>query len=357
MQNDSVNYFLFPHLAASEMELRNLFVFLPHCNLLEITQPAPIPEWGRERFHSWPVVRDAEFRATIASCVREYRAFAEIHGGTGGTLGYLTQALDATGETRLEIQEELRGKCPTGMDQERLRLLKAAVFLEIARELDEREYELEASYAHLNALEEEFRGILGITPDEDGPEAEETLSPPLLPDAAGRLFMIARRMESWLQLFATRGVDGIPVFVTNSAQVIEEALEVIRTASERAGKKFTAERISLGSFPRVDQLGQKQFRSLMEAPGMPALLSSYWESLDAFIREAGDAAALKAGSVSLRNQLDKFCRKCEAPGEGQVSLVLMASETLRLGDIMESFGIAGAHAVPGNLPFSFLCVE
>lgn len=359
MQTDSVIYFLFPHLAVSEMELRNFYFSLPHLNLFELTQPAAIPEWGRGKFHGLPAVPDSGFRAAIASCVREYHAFAELHGGAGGTLGYLTQLIDSAGESRLEIQEQLRGKGPKGPDPDRLGLLKAAVFLEIARELDEKERELDASYARLNVLEEEFRDILGITPDEKLPEAEETLSPPLLPDSAGRQFMLARRMECWLQLFATQNISGMPVFVTSDSRVLEEALEIVRAACERTGKNFAAARFPLGSLPRVDRLGRKQFQSLIEAPGNPALLSSCWESLDGFIRlagQSGDPRELTAGSESLRHRLDTLCKNCELPRQDLTTLLLVSSDTLRLGDLLDAFRI-GRQAVSGDLPFSFLCVE
>jgi hypothetical protein len=364
MQTDSPSYFLFPHLTLSENDFRNFHIFLPHLNVFEINRPVSIPEWLRERFHGWPVIREKNFLAQVDSCLKSYHAFAEVHGGNGGTLAFLSQTRDDTSETRLHIQEELRGKCPSHWDDTHRETFQASVFLEIARELDEKELELESSYAQLNALESEFRGILGIAGNEETDEAQATLSPPLISDRAGLLFMLPTRIESWFQLFSVQPVDGTPVFVASHPEVISETLEIIRTGCARTAKKFSSARISLGSFPKLDQLGRKQFQSLIEAPGTPALFAAYWHDLDNFLTEAARAKntdELESKSEPLKHHLDKFCRNCDLTDPDRVNLSLFFPENLSLADVLEFSGIANRQTASNlqasNLSAVFLCID
>ena len=364
MQNDSPSYFLFPHAIPSESDLRNFSIFLSNLHILEILRPTVIPEWLKDRFQNLPVIKDKDFRARIDACVKGYHAFAEVHGGSGGILAFLSQGREDTSETRLRIQEELRGKSPSHLDEAHGKIFQAAVFLEIARELDEKELELEGSYVQLNALEREFRGILGITGDEDADEAEATLSPPLIPDRAGLLFMLPARIESWLRLFSVQPVEGTPVFLASHPDVVSEALEIIRTRCARAAGEFSSARISLGSFPRLNQLGSKQFRSLIEAPGIPALLDAYRRDLDNFILEASGTAnpdELESKSEHLKHQLDAFCGHCDLTGSDRVNLSLHLPENVSLADFLEFPGIAEGQTASsynaGNPSVAFLCID
>ena len=54
------------------------------------------------------------------------------------------------------------GNVPRTWSLGQKKTIQAALFLEIARELDEKELEIESSYVRLNAIEEEFRDIVGI---------------------------------------------------------------------------------------------------------------------------------------------------------------------------------------------------
>lgn len=363
MQNDTLTYFLFPHIGLSEKDFLNFSIFLPRLHLLEITRPAAVPDWGRERFPGLPSVQEKDLLDRIRSCLDGYRAFAREHGGAGGILGFLGLAPDETGETRFRIQEDIRGKCPPGLDPAHTAMFQAAVFLEIARELDEKEYELEASFTQVDMLEKEFRGILGITAGEDDAEAEDTLSPSLIPDTSGQHFMLPRRIRSWFRLFGGCSVASPPVFVANHPEVVDETIDLVRAGHERTGKNFLPLRFSLGAFPRLEPLGQKQFRSLTEAPDVPELLDSYRRELETFLREAATAENLRElepKSESLRHRLDTICRKCDIPRADQVRLGLVFSKDLSLGALMESLGLsrpAPGGFDAGNWPACFLSIE
>ena len=107
-ETETLSYYLLPHMTLSSGDFRNLCIFLPGLRVLEIARQASIPEWAPKSFSGWPVLGGADLAAKIGSYVEGYRDFAQIHGGPGGILGFLSQALDETDEPRFRIQEELR---------------------------------------------------------------------------------------------------------------------------------------------------------------------------------------------------------------------------------------------------------
>ena len=339
---ETLNYFLFPHMTLSAHDFRNLWIFLPRLSVLEIARQVSIPEWAQERFSAWPVLRGEELSTRIGSSMEGYRTFAQVHGGPGGILGFLSRAIEEIDEPRYRIEQELRGRCPPDMDPAQKEIVQAALFLEIARELDEKELEIGSSYAHLNAIEQEFRDILGIE-DEESDQAETNLTPTLAPDTNGLLYMLPRRIESWFRMISLQPLEGMPIFVGCFPEVIEEALEIIRTGCERDGKEFSTAAHLLGSIPRLDGLGSKQFRTLIEAPGMSDLLSSCHHGLEDFIKSTArgeNPAELQGRNRLLQSAFERFCRKCEAPEGDQVSLNVTLVENVSLGDVAGFLGAA-----------------
>ncbi len=335
-----MNYFLFPHTTLATSYLRNLGIFLPRLNVLEITRQASFPQWAKGRFSGWPVLRREELSSVVSSCIEGYRAFAQVHGGRGGVLGFLSRLLDEVDEPRYKIQEDLRGKCRPGIAPAQKETIQAALFLEIARDLDEKELEIEAGYAHLNAMELEFRDILGIE-DEQSQSAEISLTPPLTPDTNGLLYMLPRRIESWFQMFSLRPAEDMPIFAACFPEVVEETLEMIRSGSEQNNREFSTATYLLGSIPRMDGLGWKQFQTLMEAPGMPEVLSSCHRELEDFIKKAAgreNPAELQGESRLPQSAFEKLCRQCGMPEADKASLVATLVENVSLGDVAGFLG-------------------
>ena len=362
---DSTEFFLFPHMILPEAAYRNFYFFLPRLSVLEILTPAPIPEWGGGRFSGSPVFRDEkELLSRVSSCIQGYRDFAEVHGAGAGTLAFLSQALQETVETRYGIQEELRGKCAAQPDAAQKELFQSAVFLEIARELDEKELELDAGYAQLNALEKDFRGILGISDEDEVLEAAEAgISMPLMPDRAGMSFMLPYRIKSWFRLFATLQLQSFPVFTAFQCDIVDELSELVRSGSHRSGRQFSSVRFPLGSIPRMDGLGLRQFRSLIEAPGTTESLESYRQGLQELITAAAAGEArdgLETRSEPLRQHLERLCKLCEASSGDQVNLSLVLLEGLTLPELFASLGITGFQPPKGsatNWSVPFLCID
>lgn len=347
--SDTLDYLLFPHITLSERGFRSLSLFLPGLQLFEILQPASVPEWARDKISSRPALGDEEMLSHIKSCVQGYRDFARIHDAGSGTMGFLSRVMEESLEPRYRIQEELRGKCPPDFYMSNKELLQACVFLEISRELDERELELESGYAQVDALEKEFRGILGIS-DEDETE-EAGFSPPLAPDTTGLLFMLPRRIESWFRILSFQKADITPVFVGCHSEVTEQTMEFIREGCVRAGRELSAAGFSLGSLPRFDGLGRQQFRSIIDAPETRDLLTSYRRDLDSLLRQCaqgGSPEAIETGADILHRRLETICRNCDATGKDMVELRLTIAENVSVADILQFMGIEA-----GESPRSF----
>ncbi len=354
---ETLNYFLFPHMTLSVNDFRNLGIFLPRLNVLEITRHASLPQWAKGRFSGWPVLGGEELSTVLSSCIEGYRAFAQVHGGPSGVLGFLSQMLDEIDEPRYKIQEEIRGKCPPELEPAQKKTIQAALFLEIARELDEKELEIESSYSRLNAIELEFRDILGIE-DDRSESAETNLTPPLAPDTNGLLYMLPRRIETWFQMLSLQPIEGMPIFVSRFPEVVEEMLEMIRSGCEQEKKEFSTATYLLGSIPRVDGLGRKQFQTLMEAPGMPELLSCCHSELEDFIKRAAggeNAAELQGESRSPQSAFEKLCQKCDVPEGDKVSLVGTLVKNVSLSDIAGFLG-ASPRFEAGPWPPVFLSI-
>ena len=339
---ETLNYFLYPHMTLSDDDLRTLCIFLPRLNVLEIARRASIPQWAQERLSAWPVLRGDDLAARIDSCLQGYRNFAQVHGGPGGILGFLSAVFGEEDEPRYSIQEELRGKYPKDMDPVQKETVQAALFLEIAREFDEKELEIESGYAHLSAIEQEFRDIVGIE-EEDSQSAEAHLAPALAHDPSGLLYMLPRRIESWFRMFSLQPPEGMPVFVGCLPEVIEETLEMIRAGCEHNGKEFSAATYSLGSIPGAGKLGQKQFQTLIEAPGMPELLSSCHREIENVVKGAAggeNQAELQGRSRSLRSALEKLCGKCAVAEADRVNLGLTLVENVSFADVAGFLGVS-----------------
>ncbi len=313
---NELNFFLFPHMTLSEHHFRDLWISLPRLSVLEIARKTSIPQWAQERFSGWAVLRGEEISARIGACIEGYRAFAQVHGGAGGILGFLRRSLDETDEPRYRIQEKLRGSCPPDMDAAQKEIVQAGIFLGIALELDEKELEIESSYVHLNSIEQEFRDILGI--EEEESDGEETnLTPALVPDTNGLLYMLPRRIKSWFRMLSLQPPGSMPVFVSCFSEVIVEAIEMVRTGCEREGKEFSAATYTLGSMPGLHGPGSKQFRTLIEAPGMPDILASCRHGLEDFIRSAAGGEnpdELQAKGRLLQSAFEKLRPKIRGAG-------------------------------------------
>jgi len=304
-------YLLFPHMVLSEKDYRHLSVFLPRLHSLQVLRAPAVPEWGREQFPGWPAIAGPELQEQIRVCVQGYRSFGVLHGESSllASLSHDLMAKDAV-ESRFRLQSELKGQGEHASDAGREMLIEAATFLEMALDLDEKEMELQSGLAKAEGLEEEFREILGITGDEEPDESLEALDFSLRSGNVDLSFMLRKRIVSWYRLFSRNMPETSPVFVAITGEVVEELLDPVQSAFERAGKHFERIDLPLGSIPSLEQLDVESFGTLIRELGEAGVLAPYWQAVEMTLRDPHNAAmreALEAKSEILRKRIESFC--------------------------------------------------
>jgi hypothetical protein len=235
-------------------------------------------------------------------------------------------------ETRLDIQSKLKGKDAEGREIEKaLRLLEAGVFMEIARDLEEKELELETSYAEAGNLEEEFRKILGVENIDEFEDSVGALSPPLLPERTASSFMLLQRTIFWFRLFFSRAPEEAPVFVTLGGEAIEEILEVLEKETKRTGCSPDILQIPLFSFPNLTSVPEESFLTWMKEMECSGLLNAYGQSLQAMLDAPRDVElqGQLAGHVAeLRRHATSLLKASRIDPAKEFTLTLTVLETL-----------------------------
>ena len=313
-------------MALPERDYRHLSLLAPRLTILQVLRPPAIPEWGSEQFSIWPTIRQHEHAEQIKLFLKGYQDFADLH-REHSALASLSQDMIEKNfrESRIQIQSEVRGKHALDPAIKETLLVEAGVFLEMARDLDERQMELEVDFSRAETLDEDFREILGIADGEDMNEALDTLSPPLVSDKASLAFMLPRRIAFWLRLFCNNPPDDLSVMVATSPEVIEELVDSLKTEYDRLGKPMAVDRFLLASLPSLDHLDAAAFRLLNLELGKSPVLASYRSRLEDVLRRPADASAretLLAAANDLEQQVEAFRGSEGHPDGRRVHLTL-----------------------------------
>ena len=335
MDSTPFRYFLFPHMTLSQRSSRHLSLLVPHLTVLQVLKPPVLPEWGRDHFSSWPTLTEHEHAEQVKLYLKGYQDFGDLHGENSVLASMSHGWIERQArESRSSIQGELRGKREPEADLKEKLLIEAAVFLEMARDLDEKQMDLEVSFRRAETLEEDFREILGIADEEDFEEAVDTLSPPLAADRASLAYMLPRRIAFWLRMFHNRPSEELPVLVALSSEILEELMEPLLAECDRAGKPLKVERIPLASIPSLEDMDSETFEALERDLASSGLLGAYWTSLEDVLRQPRDASSLvrlEASAAALNQYLEARCHTGDVskqPGAHQLEahLTLLCTE-------------------------------
>jgi len=148
-----------------EKDVRPLSILLSRLGILQVLRGPVLPSCAGERIDAWPVISDSEDLERIRLYLKGYFDFAEQLGEKGllACRGWIALAGEDL-ESRFRIQDRVRGEGSEEEDRKERLLLEAAIFHEIARNLDEKELEVVSGMVEVERLEEEFRRILGSKP-------------------------------------------------------------------------------------------------------------------------------------------------------------------------------------------------
>jgi hypothetical protein len=360
-----LRYFLFPHTVLPGGEGRHLAILLPNLSLIQVLQTPFIPEWAADRFQAYPTLSPGKLLDRARDCYKGYQEMAGLH-GEGVDLAALSCDWVDTKESRTHIQGTLRGREALNGEHKDRFLLEAAVFIEMARELDQQEIELETSYDRLSSLEEEFKQIIGIGPEDELEEAVQALSRPLRPEKSGLFYMLSKRITFWLRLLALRMPERSPAFVCIGSEIVEELLDPLRTERGHTGKPLNVQRHSLAVIPSLERLKIDDFRNLFSNLHDKNMLAPYWQSLEDFQKEPGAARfheELEQRVDLLRKAIEDFGRKVEHFDEHhQVELTLTVPQGCYREDLWKCIDRSGHealqdHGVPHRSPSALLCLD
>jgi hypothetical protein len=356
MALDTTKYMLFPYTFLSDAEYRHLSLLLPGLSMLQVIRPPAIPKWLQETVTGWPsIIREEEIE-TIALYLKGYREFAAVHGENSVLASLsLEQISRDFAESRFRIQTELKRDHSHIPDDRKVSLIEAAVFLEMARDLDEKEIELEAGLVRIDSLEGEFREILGISDDEELADTMETLVPPLRAEKAYLSFMLPKRIEAWLGLLSNRTPAVSPILVTTSEQVVQELFDLPYVKHDRAGNAPEPVRIALGLIPAMDDLAIEDFLSLLSEPEASRLLTSYWRCVENTLLSPDDRTGreqLDQATDILQDYLRNYRGEIGLSGEREISMDLVFEDQLKWNAVREHSGRVGGSEQPVENAFS-----
>lgn len=325
-QRSPTRCFLFPHSVMAEHEARHLALLLPNLHLLEIVHPLQVPSWAQDHFTPHAILSDPDLVQRVKHYLRDYREFADVHQNTDTLALLQAQRIgEDSEENRIFLQDKLRGRPPKGPDMADWLRLEAASFLELARELDERELELEGHYRRMEELEEGFREILGTVDGDELDEVAEAASLPLAPDRNRLGYHLAKRSVSWYRLAGYHLMQPDTIMVALTREVTLELLDPMDTESERSGRPFSRVQRPLVDLPSIRHLAREDYLKLRHQLTDSGLLQPYWLALAEALGHPEDDDLRDAASHQgqlLRTRILEFCLECNTHPREQVVMVM-----------------------------------
>jgi hypothetical protein len=359
-------YLLCPHTVLAERETRHLALLVPQLGLLQVIQPATPSAGDQNHLTAVPVVLDAAFLERVQFLLRGYKDFAGIHGGSG-SLAAMREVFGADNveATRFLLQGKLRGKPAPSLDMNAWLRLEAAVFLELAREFDTKELELESQYERMQELEDGFRQILGVIDGEETEDVIETVNPPLVSDRSRLSFMLVKRLVCWYRLLATQPRQPLIIPVALTREVLAELVDPIQTEREREGRTWSLVQRPLATLPNLGQLSAEQGHALHHALERQGSLPEYWKALGEVVLspdEENGQERLETAVRNLREGIFQFCLEQNVHPRGQVTLALTWIEAVTCLDLWRGLDKTGFEHLadesgPAPEAAKLLCLE
>lgn len=350
----STRYVLFPHSVMAEHEARHLALLLPNLQLLEIVSPLQVPGWGRGHFVPQAVLSDLEFIQRVKHYLRDYREFADTHQDTDTMVLLQTHRQGQDIETsRILLQTQLRGRPAKGPDMAEWLRLEAASFLELARELDERELELEGHYRRMEELEEDFREILGVVDGEEIEEVAEAVDLPLAPDRNRLTHHLVKRAASWYRLFGDQLQQPGMVMLTLTRDITMELLDPIQTEWERIGRPFSWVQRPVVTLPSIRELAPGDFSTLWHQLLDSGVMRPYWLALAEAIDDPETQTKWDVVSQHvqlIRSRIFEFCLQSNIHPREQAVLVMNLVHDISHHDLWKGLDKTGFEHLAEKTP-------
>lgn len=345
-------YLLFPHTVLPETELRHLAILLPQLAMLQICRQPALPDWAQGIVQGLPVITEEQAKQTLL-LLKEYRNFASLV-GDGSVLASMgrSTAEDIWRESRFRIQSHLKGKDrDKAVDVNLLAALEAAVFMEMAGELDLQGIELRQGIAQAENLEREFLDIVGISGEEaDKEDALEVADWRLSSEDNYMNFLLAKRLGFWLRLYLGTAREEMPVFVTVTSEVLAEIVDPLVNIGDLArDPAFVISRTTLAPMPALDTLSDEQFGKTLAELRESDVMRAYWRLMGRVIDNAEDVDGieeLKKCSTRLHDLLAGYGADQGPSGQAPSRLSIIACPGLTIADLWKRLDKSGSDAMP-----------
>lgn len=299
--------FVFPFVVLPESFYRFLSLVLPSIRLLEVVKPLVLPSWHRGEFGVFRVVGKDEDRRKIAEIYQGYHDFAKVHGEKYliDTISFLKER-DEWEESRLRLRSAIKTPEEGKVSNDWVKFVEAALIMELARDLDERDIELDADLSKVRQLESKFRSSLGLDEevDEDVDEAVKVTAEHL-PRRSYFGYMIGKRIASWLRLYRQAFTDepvDTPLLLCITREVADELVDPVRTRIERTGGEWQENSVFDVRVPNVfESMSGEEFEKFTSRV-LKYDRRPFWYALGRFVDEPSSGEAFS----ELRDEALKF---------------------------------------------------
>jgi len=281
------NTFLFPFTVLPESYYRFISITLPAIKILQIMRPVYKPSWAVGEIQGYPIFRDDNHVKKIQEIYRGYQDYAKIHGEKHllETLS-LAKLDEQWHESRFHLKRVIKEGEESKLSDEWVSILESALLLELARDLDEKDIELDMDLVQIHSLEDKFREALGL--DESETEVEDAIrvTAEALPRRSYFGYLVKKRIEAWFRLMSHNPPAKTPILTCITKDVADEVIDPIRTKYEKEKQeKWTATEETIVSMPNVlDYISGADFersRDRLSDFNRPR----FWNTLEAYVND------------------------------------------------------------------------
>ncbi len=278
-------FFLFPYTTLGEVDCVPLSLLFPSLNVLRIARPLEAPSHCRHITREWPGLDREWLVSEVSMRLRNYQEFASLHGEAGLQSSMAQQwALKNRDEDRHQIQSSVKAESPDKKSGEQLaRMTEAALFLELARDLDEKEMDLEGDFHELGLLEDNFRKVLGMNEDDGLEEMAEPLELSLHKEKPHLSYALPQRISFWCRLVLPKLGKGQPALVTGEREVVDTMADAVHGVCTQKGLPFEPQELTLAPFPLDLSQDGRDFELLHWARSLSEA-KEFWKAMEAMAR-------------------------------------------------------------------------
>jgi hypothetical protein len=354
MTTPRYEYLLFPHSILPEADYRLLTLALPRLGVLQVITGTDFPAWAEDRLYNRPTLEDTEYLDFLRRALGGYRKYAEEYGSDGlRTLMSRGIGVEDVAETRFRIQSTLRGKKAEEVPPSEICRFGAAVFLELARELDEREIDLQEGLNRFGRMEDELQNIIAGGTREELEEAVEVADLRLRYDRSHFAFLMKQRMGAWFRLLAEHPPEVPPVLVAPDRDGAEELLDPVYARKEKERPDWTPVSVEAMTLPGMELPDADKFEELLgdlEECGMQAV---YFDSLETMLDDPAETERQEAMQTAALETASRVQNKLEEKGlpiPVKVKVKFLYAPDVKLAEAWKLVDQEGYEALGADFP-------